>query len=430
MKTLPWLAPLLACAWMADAAAQTLDQQYDFFLSGITRRCQNMNFAVDDELVLLPGQAGPRLQAFCSGPLPVSGGGSANSQGGGAGAAGGARGAFDDAALRRRRDHLRAEDKDAPNASARADAQGEEFGIFDSGNASAFLSLDYQHERQKVTRYEAGHTSDLINATLGVDYRFGTRAVLGLALKYDDLSGDFVGASGDFASRGRGGVLYGSWLPLPNLFIDMNAGVARRNVETRRIVGIRRVVIASPSSPPLISFSPPLQQVASDADSHERTVELRSGYDFSSGRLTFGPRVGAMFKRTGLDGFIEAGDTPMTLVFREQTDKSLTSALGLQASAAINTASGVLLPQLNLDWLHEFQDDQRLITARFAEDLRPVPSQLRFLNAAPDRDTFRARLSAVAVFAHGFSAFVAIEGLAGHEYLDRYGASIGVRIEL
>lgn len=415
--------PALACVWTCAANAQSLDEQYDFFLGTLSRRCQNLNFAVDDNLVVLPGQASQPLADFCSGPPPVGGGATNNSQGGGTGASGG-RAAVEDAALRRRRERARAEEENE------APASGNDVTLIDGGNVNAFLSVDYQREKQQSTRYEAGHSSDLFNGTLGADYRFGGTAVAGVALKFEDLSGDFASAFGDFHTRGSGGVLYGSWFPYQTLFIDVNAGVVSRDLDTRRIVGIRRVTIASPSAPPLIGFFPPLAPLDSTTHSREENAEIRTGYDFVVGRATFGPRAGLVARRTELDGFTEHGATPMRLIFDPQIEKSLQSSLGFQASAAFNTGAGVIVPQLNLDWLHESRDDQRIITARFADDLRPNPSRLRFLNAPPDRDTFRMRLSAVAAFAHGVSAFWSVESMAGHDYIDRYGLAMGIRMEM
>jgi uncharacterized protein YhjY with autotransporter beta-barrel domain len=415
---------VLACGWISAAGAQSLDDQYDFYLGTISRRCENMNFAVDDNLVLLPGQASQQLADFCSGPAPVGGISTTASQGGTSGASGG-RAAAEDAALRRRRERARQQEQQEATPPS-----GNDVTLIDGGNVNAFLSVDYQRQKQKPTRYEAGHRSDLLNGTLGADYRFGGTAVAGIAAKFEDLSGDFAHSFGDFQVRGAGAVLYGSWFPYRTLFVDVNAGFLSRDLDTRRIVGIRRTTIGSPGSSPLISFSPALTPVDSATHSHAKNAELRTGYDFVAGGTTFGPRAGIVVRRAEIDGFTESGASPMRLIFDPQVEKSRQTSLGFQAGAALNTVAGVFVPQLNFDWLHESRDDQRAITARFADDLRANPSRLRFLNAPPDRDVFRARLSAVAVFPHGLSAFWSIERTAGHDYIDRYGLAMGVRMEM
>lgn len=421
---------LAICAGTASgqtADPRTLDGQYEFYLAHHLERCQNMGFQRDDFGILVPGQAGPLLAAYCSGPPPV-GGGSAppNASGGGAGAAlGRGNGAVEDAALRRRRDGIRDNDKDdaSPNADAAADMD-----LGQAGNASAFLSFDYERDRQHRTHFEAGRRSDLFGATLGADYRFGATGVAGIAIRYGELSGDFDGG-GDFATRSRGASLYGSWFPRPGLFVDVTAGVDLKSLATTRIVSLRKEFSGAPGNPPNVFFDPPPSPVDSDTDARESSAEIRAGYDFFAGTVTFGPRASLATRRTQVDAFVERGNTPMALAFDSQTQDSLRGALGVQASRAFNVASGVIVSQLNLDWIHEFEDDQRVIIAHFAEDLRANPSQLRFLNESPDRDVLVARFSAVAVFAHGVSAFGSIQNLFGHDYLDRYGASVGVRVD-
>jgi outer membrane lipase/esterase len=120
----------------------------------------------------------------------------------------------------------------------------------------------------------------------------------------------------------------------------------------------------------------------------------------------------------------------MTLAVGAQTRASLRSLAGFQATRAINLSTGVLVPQLNADWVHEYRDDQRILSAHFAEDLRPQPVEFHFLNNPPDRDWFVVRVAAVAVFPHGLSAFAAFERTAGNFLIERHQASLGVRLEL
>ena len=119
----------------------------------------------------------------------------------------------------------------------------------------------------------------------------------------------------------------------------------------------------------------------------------------------------------------------MSLRFHRNSEKSLIAALGIQASRVFGLSRGVITVQANIDWLHEFQNKQKTLTAQFAEDLRIDAPRLRFLNEAPDKNWFTARLGSVAVFPGGFSAFASLERSFSHAYLDTKSISVGLRQE-
>jgi uncharacterized protein YhjY with autotransporter beta-barrel domain len=311
--------------------------------------------------------------------------------------------------------------------NAEPSSGGAEVDLGSLGLASAFLSLDYLHERQKTTQYEAGRRSNGADATAGADYRFGSRGLAGLALKYSNQSGD-IDSGGHFDVRGGGIWAYSSWWPHERLFVDFAAGFDLRQIHTERIVA-RQTTIQLPRGGSTF-FNPAPALAFSDTNSRETSAELRAGYDFSYSILNIGPRAALAVKHANLDPYIESGNTPMTLAFDEQATTSLRSMLGLQASRPCLAGTVVLVPQLNVDWVHEYRADQHTLTAHFAEDLRPDPSILRFLDEAPDRDWLAIRVSTVAVFVHGVSGFVALEDMTGHTYINRYRASIGMRVEL
>jgi uncharacterized protein YhjY with autotransporter beta-barrel domain len=424
-RFVPHIAAVFAALFALAAHGQTLDQQYDFYLSTVVHRCDNMGFARQGFDELVPGQAGPHLFAYCSGPpIVTGGGGNGSSSGGGAGVAESrGEGAEEDAALRRRRDRLRAANGDKPAA-----ADASDFDLGSLGATSAFLSLDYEHERQKTTEYEAGRRSHDLNGTLGIDHRFGPRGLAGLALKYAEQSG-VIDSGGDFHAHGQAVWAYGSWMPRDGLFVDLAAGLGSRSLHTGRIVS-REIFNMDRFGNVSSHFNPAPALAISNTHEHDVNAELRTGYDFSFSSLSIGPRAAVTMRHTSLDAYIEAGDTPMTLAFDSQKTTSLRSLIGFQATRAFTAASMVFVPQLNADWVHEYRDDQRVITAHFAEDLRPNPSQLRFLNTAPDRDWLLLRASLVTVFPHGVSAFTSFESTAAHSYIDRYRASVGLRVEL
>lgn len=103
--------------------------------------------------------------------------------------------------------------------------------------------------------------------------------------------------------------------------------------------------------------------------------------------------------------------------------------MGVETSKALSFSQGVVALQLNMDWLHEFKDDQRAITAQFAQDLRPNPVRFNFLNQAPDHNWYLMQVSLAAVFANGLNGFLSIEKSVGHDYIDQYSFSLGMRLE-
>src|SRR5690606_12163653 len=241
-----------------------------------------------------------------------------------------------------------------------------------------------------------------------------------------ELSGD-SSDGGDFEYDGNGAWVYGSWLLGDRGFIDASVGVDAQDRRIRRLVGITTVTVTPNRT--LVTIDPPIEAVQGDTRSREKGFDLSGGYGFFVGSVTIGPRIGLAKRRVGVGSFIESGATPMALAFDRQTIRSERTSLGVQISKALSLEKGVLVTQFNVDWLHEREDDQRLITARFAEDFRPDAPKLSFLNQPPDRDWLDLRVSVVRVFPRGLSAFLSIEGTSGHDYVDRYGASAGFRRE-
>ena len=81
----------------------------------------------------------------------------------------------------------------------------------------------------------------------------------------------------------------------------------------------------------------------------------------------------ASYLTADVDRFAESinGSNPgfgLALEIDMQKIKSLTSNIGVRVSKVISTNSGVLIPQANLSWLHEFEDDPNSLRVRFVND--------------------------------------------------------------
>jgi outer membrane autotransporter protein len=287
---------------------------------------------------------------------------------------------------------------------------------FALGGLSGFISFDYENVDKRTTGFTPGFNSDKYGGTVGLDYSFGN-AVLGAAFVYSRTGGDFDNAGGDFSTRSYGGYLYGSLLPIPNLYIDAVVGYARKDMDLDRLVQFSGNGISTSGT------------ASSSTNADEYKAGITGGYDFVQGNLTFGPRLGLNYTRNSVDAFSESGSTGLELAYDKQTVESFTSSIGVHGTMAISTSFGVLVPQVSADYIHEFLDDQKVFTAHFVQDLNASPLQLGFQNDSPDRDYFGLGVGLVLVLPHGLSPYANYRALVGDSIRTTQTATVGLRVE-
>jgi outer membrane autotransporter protein len=136
------------------------------------------------------------------------------------------------------------------------------------------------------------------------------------------------------------------------------------------------------------------------------------------------------YGQTKIDPYSETGGTGLELTIDGRTVKSLQGAVGFYGSWAISTKNGIVLPQFNVGYVHEFEDDASIVTAQFAEDLRPTPTRFTYGTSVPDSDFFNVDVGVAAAFARGIQMFVNLRFMAGNDNFDSAAGTIGIRFEL
>ncbi len=106
------------------------------------------------------------------------------------------------------------------------------------------------------------------------------------------------------------------------------------------------------------------------------------------------------------------------------------SVLGVQGSAAFSTGLGVLVPQFNADYIHEFANSQRFINVQFAQDNRINRTKFRFQNDVPVRNYFNLGTGLLMVLPNGWQPFMSFRAMVGNEHFNNYAGTFGLRIEL
>ena len=300
----------------------------------------------------------------------------------------------------------------AASFSAASHSRWHGLGVFATGLVE---SLD-----RNVSTFQDGYRSTILGFSGGADYRFSKQLVAGGLLSYSNTDGEFR-SRGTFSTNSLGGLLFASYLPTDTTFVQVSGGYFRNNYL------VSRLATAS-----LTAFPPRNVQglASSNSNGDVLSLNLLTGYDHAFGRFTVGPRIGMNYSHTTIHGYRESGSTGIELQYEDQFINSLQSTLGVQASAAISTAFGVLVPQVNADYIHEFANSQRFIHVQFAEDFRSNPTKFTFQNEVPVRNYFNLGTGLLAVLPNGWQPFVQFRAMVGNNQFNNYAGTLGLRVEL
>lgn len=280
---------------------------------------------------------------------------------------------------------------------------------------------------RNVTTFQDGYKSMIYGVTAGGDYRFNKKLVTGLAFNYSNTNGNFRTGGGDFNTNSYGGILYGSYLPTDRTFVQVTGGYTRNNYLISRLATV--LVLDDPN---FVGGTdrPGSGQASSNSTSNVFNVNALAGYDHPIGRFTVGPRVGVTYSNTKIGEYQENGSTGIELKYQDQWIHSLQSVVGIQASGAFSTGFGVLVPQINADYIHEFANSQRHIGVQFAQDFRVNPTKFQFQNEAPDRNYVYLGTGLLMVLPNGWQPFMNFRAMVANEHFQNYAGTLGLRIAL
>ena len=183
--------------------------------------------------------------------------------------------------------------------------------------------------------------------------------------------------------------------------------------------------ISYPSNNALIAATNKL--ALSDTDSDQLSLTLQGGYIFSHNSWTYGPTFALDYIDTDIDSYTETNADEFNLTVQSQNIESLTSRLGGRVQYAVNQSWGILVPQFDLEWIHEYKDDAREIGAKFADDV--TNTFFNVITDQPDSDYYLAALSVSAVLQSGVQAFFSYKTPIKLDEVDSAYFAGGARLE-
>ena len=288
---------------------------------------------------------------------------------------------------------------DGPSALAKAVAAGlpRQLGVF----VNALGSFG----NQDATARDPGFDFHTIGATVGADYRFTDRFILGLAGSYLRTKLDLDASAGDTRANGYSLSAYTNYYILEKLYVDGIATFGWNFYDTERHDTAGNGTAKANTDGPQVS------------------VSVGSGYDFNVRPLKLTPTVRANYIHVHIDGYHETGAGSSNARISSQTVESFTTNVGGQAIYAIGLSWGVLSPFVRAEWVHEFMGDSRTVTASVGSAVVPVQTD------SPDRDYLNLGVGASAAFKGGVSAFLDYDVVLGRTNFTNHSFTGGVRIE-
>jgi len=290
------------------------------------------------------------------------------------------------------------------------------------GALGVFASGTFNLGNRDRTENQTGFDFKTLALTVGADYRLNDQFVLGTAFSYTAIDTDVDSSGGALDTRGYGLTLYGTYYPTDQFYLDGMVNYGWNNYDQRRNVTYQ------------LQNTDVKQSFDSSYGGQQFFVDLGVGYEFTSGNLTFGPEVRLSYLDVKVDPFQErAGNSnpgsAWAVAIDQQDLQSLVSTVSGRVSYLIDQPWGVLQPQIEFSWLHEFNDDNCVVIGRFVEGAA-VPDNLFQLATDPvDKNYFRLGLGLSARFNRGPTVLLQYRTLFDYANLEEHAITTELRWE-
>lgn len=302
------------------------------------------------------------------------------------------------------------------NGQARGGSAGDEIG----GRSpwGGFINGEISFGDKDDTGREPGFDFDTTGITAGIDYRISNEVVVGGAIGYGSTESDFNDGVSNMEMDGYHLTGYGTYYRTDNFYMDGLIKLGWNNYDTSRRINFP---------------GDPLQKAEGDTDSFEYSFSFTGGYEVNRDALTLGGYGRIGYTKVEIDGYSESASNPgvpgfgSVLRLADQDVDSLTTTLGGEISYAISTSKAVFMPQLRLEWEHEFNDDERAIDAQFIHD--PSSTTFGVLTDEADTDYFNVGLGFSVITRGGKSGFLYYETRIDQDNIEQHWIKGGIRFE-
>jgi len=266
----------------------------------------------------------------------------------------------------------------------------------------AFGGHASQNEREQVPGYSANYGGLLV----GVDKSISDRWRAGGVFSYTNTAINDEGlASGDSTRVNSYGFIgYASYTGQP-WYVNLSGGVVQQDYTTNRQV----------------AFTGFAGNANGQFSGQQYVARAEAGYPLPVGPATLTPLASLTYSNLHQNSYTESGGNGAALTVGSAHSDSVRSALGVKLDEGFATTYGVLVPDIKLQWLHEYDHAQQVTGASFAAD--PTgETGFTTVGASPVSDVADVSLGVTLLRANNMSLTMRYELQAGGGFVSQTGS--------
>lgn len=283
--------------------------------------------------------------------------------------------------------------------------------------AGVFANGQYGNTIHRGSINEDGFESEHRTLTAGSDYQVTDKFVAGVAFAGDGESMVIDRQGGGVDMAGYGMLAYLSYYLTNKSYIEAVWAAHRNKVNSTRQIAytINNQAFSA------IAYGDSRNELASVSVGIGHEAYFRRGF-------TVNVAANYDLLKTLFNPYAEIGAGDRDLVFDQRDNNFGIYSLSAQATYAIRFPGGVLIPQADVIWKHEFEDDPGSVRAYYRTD--PNQSKFTLYTEAPDTDYFQVNLGANYLVAGGSLGSLYFEKTVGRKGYAIYNISLGIRVPL
>jgi len=274
-----------------------------------------------------------------------------------------------------------------------------------------FASAGLETLDRDQTRFDTGYESHISRLVGGIAYSITPAWEAGIGAEYLRQEGDFD-AGGDLETKAYGLFAFLSGAPVAGLRTTLLGEYLASDFERTQVVDF-------PAGDILVNGP-----IRADYDGDVVRASGLASYRNVRGRFSIEPFAAIDWAQVEYESYSQEGDTGVELHFDRDRQTSLISTVGLSAGLWFRYGPVGFSPSVTAAWKHEFENDQRLVSVSFVNDLRS--KRFFFETEPPDRDFGELNASLTALLPNGMQPYVVVQTLVEHSFFDSYSSIVGL----